>query len=84
MNVIHVKSYRHFCNKIWQGFSLANSKLGTTFKPNNDFKVRCLIHVLCLFNRKCFIRNEPLHEKINNLGWDQVRHEPAYARTEGG
>ena len=39
MNVIHVKSYRHFCNKIWQGFSLANSKLGTTFKPNSNFRV---------------------------------------------
>ncbi|XP_055956479.1 valine--tRNA ligase [Patella vulgata] len=33
LDVAHVKSYRHFCNKIWQGFRFVADKLGNDFKP---------------------------------------------------
>jgi len=33
MNVDHVQSYRHFCNKIWQAFKLVSSQLGDSFTP---------------------------------------------------
>ena len=39
MNITHVQSYRHFCNKIWQGFSFVNNKLANNFTPSDQFEV---------------------------------------------
>jgi valyl-tRNA synthetase len=33
MDVMHVKSNRHFCNKIWQAFKFVQMHIGTDYKP---------------------------------------------------
>ena len=41
-------------------------------------------HEIQRFNRYGEIRYEPVHEKTNNLGSDQVRHKPGCTVTEDG
>ncbi|XP_064616941.1 valine--tRNA ligase-like [Liolophura sinensis] len=40
MDVTHVKSYRHFCNKIWQAFKFVTMNLGENFQPRSNFKIQ--------------------------------------------
>ena len=36
MDITHVKSNRHFCNKIWQAFKFVQMHLGTDYKPDDS------------------------------------------------
>lgn len=39
LDVLRVRGYRHFCNKIWQGTRFTLTRLGDKFKPDDVFKV---------------------------------------------
>ncbi|KAL5011472.1 hypothetical protein ScPMuIL_010023 [Solemya velum] len=39
MDVGHVTSNRHFCNKIWQAFKFVQNHLGDEYKPEQQFKL---------------------------------------------
>ncbi|XP_053381179.1 valine--tRNA ligase-like [Mercenaria mercenaria] len=38
MNILHVQSYRNFCNKIWQGYRYVSDKLGPDFNSTVNLK----------------------------------------------
>ncbi|CAC5357040.1 VARS [Mytilus coruscus] len=39
MNIKHVKSNRHFCNKIWQAFKFVQIHLGKDYKPVESYTI---------------------------------------------
>jgi len=53
MNVSHVLSYRHFCNKIWQSFKFIQHNLGPEFVPNEQFKVKYQLNSIKMLPHNC-------------------------------
>lgn len=67
MNITHVKSNRHFCNKIWQAFKFIQSHLGKDYKPVESYTINDEIDQWILSRLNHMVESCDTHFKTYDL-----------------